>query len=375
MSPTNSKHSSSARPFPKDAKISATKDFKPKFFLRKCHLLEMKGFRSLARAWPDERLRNDFRLETLVNGKLRIVLDKKTGVIRQENSTANPDVQPAPLIFPSNPIVPPPKDPPLDGTNQPLQKKTAPVSKHLTPGQRSKLEKILEQTSNAPVTLNGPYQVRLLECPSASFKLLGDKDAHLDEEVIGRFMALLQVVNANDKRANIVAKPSHVYSYHVRTLLLTDSHEYPNYKWTTVKSFVENLPACEVFKLSMLLIPIQMDSLEWILAHVDLEGHVVHVYDGTGGEHTGYATYILQCLKDMCWVDFGPGKDLPSDWKIDVSNTGIPTDIPTCDAGVFVSLMAAYLIKGKKKWNFKNERINDGRRRIAVSLVEGKLLL
>ena len=178
----------------------------------------------------------------------------------------------------------------------------------------------------------------------------------LNDEVIN-FYSKMIIKEQQNKGERI-----HLFRSHFMTQLSSKS----GISYKNVERWSRNVHGGDLFDLSKLFIPINVNRSHWILAVIFFEEKRIQIYDSMNGSGYRYLNMLFDYLKCE-FRDKKKSKGSWNDWKLIPCGRNTPQQENGFDCGVFVCMYIHY-IADNRELNFTQEDINNYRKFIAYQI-------
>jgi len=175
----------------------------------------------------------------------------------------------------------------------------------------------------------------------------------LSDEVIHMFLHIL--VQSCRRKRNIHPDQTHLNIHTFKSFFFTKLLQGNEYNYGHVRRFSRSVHQGNIFNLSRLLIPINVNNNHWALLDIHFESKKIEYLDSLGNSSGNYTMYALQYLKDEHLNKFNSPLPNLREWTLIDNNHNIPKQENGYDCGIFVCLFAEALANGEKPHFSQNE--------------------
>jgi len=175
----------------------------------------------------------------------------------------------------------------------------------------------------------------------------------LSDEVIHMFLHIL-VQSCRHKR-NIYPNQTHLNIHAFKSFFFTKLQQGNEYSYDNVRRFSRYVHQENIFNLSRLLIPTNVNNNHWALLDIHFESKRIEYLDSLGNPSGNYTTYAFRYLKDEHLNKFNSPLPDSREWTLVDNNLNTPRQENGYDCGVFVCLFAEALANGERPYFTRNE--------------------
>ena len=184
----------------------------------------------------------------------------------------------------------------------------------------------------------------------------------LNDEVIDGYIGLVS------SERKIARTTQHFMPSFFMTKLLPDEGSRINYQ--QVRTWTKNV---NLFTCEQVYVPINENNVHWTGLIADMKERRIQYYDSLGGTGRDYMEAMLEYLGKEHMRLYGCSMD-KTGWCLIPSKRSLPRQSNTYDCGVFLCLFFDYL-SSKRPFNFSAIDMPLARRRIAKSILDGKIVV
>mmetsp|Transcript_16895 Transcript_16895/g.30588 ORF Transcript_16895/g.30588 Transcript_16895/m.30588 type:complete len:277 (+) Transcript_16895:1817-2647(+) len=246
----------------------------------------------------------------------------------------------------------------------------------LTPGQEDVIDNAINGMGSKTEVLNAIQGTGTsIQCKSME---RFQPEVWLNDECINYIFGMLNERDSELHAMDPNRKRNFFATSHFMAQLLDERNANPSkhgkYNFENVKSWFKAAPGKDIFDLGKIFIPVNHGFMHWMCAMIDIPGKRIYMYDSMGDDGMNYLQSLLQYLQDKHLVE--RDVELPDidEWELFGHQPGMPTQQNGFDCGVFTCLYAAFLGLDLPLV-FSQEHMNHCRRRLALSIMHGSILI
>jgi hypothetical protein len=158
-----------------------------------------------------------------------------------------------------------------------------------------------------------------------------------------------------------------------RRFLSIENRERNNVRVTNSNDYTRWMPVNNIRQLEYIFMPIILEDSHFVLGLVHIKKKTTYVFDSLGCERKRLSFYLYKLMQQL-FVDFGYSLgESDDDWRW-VRNSYGPVQTNCCDCGLYVCLIANFILIGLGTPNIQSINAKEYHERVAVEIYEDTLI-